>query len=162
MVVDSFGAWDKESVDIINLIAQNDAERNEVSFSIRKNLIYQKLSISLQKSNARTILTQQRMLKNFNNNLTQEDNQNYVNVIIDENVEMIEKENNLKAQSNLNSNNDINLEVEFRGKINNDNEKMNNLVNENNIEKNKKKKKIHNSPFIYKKRKLHYIKKVII
>src|SRR6187402_656172 len=60
VVVETFGAWSEESHEVLNLIASKDAERNEIPFSMRKSLLYSKLSISLQKHNARSILEKQR------------------------------------------------------------------------------------------------------
>ena len=66
VVADSFGAWSKESTDVFDSILKRDPERNELSFSLRKNFLYSKLSMSIQRSNARSILNKQQQLKNFN------------------------------------------------------------------------------------------------
>jgi hypothetical protein len=66
VIADSFGAWSKDSIDVFDLILKRAPERNEISYSIRKNFLYSKLSISIQRNNARSILNKQQQIKNFN------------------------------------------------------------------------------------------------
>ena len=66
MIADSFGAWSQNSIDVFDFILKRDPERNEVSYSIRKNFLFSKLSISIQRNNARSILNKQQQLKDFN------------------------------------------------------------------------------------------------
>lgn len=66
VVADSFGAWSQDSMDVFDFILKRDPERNEVPYSIRRNLFFSKLSMSIQRSNARSILNKQQQLKEFN------------------------------------------------------------------------------------------------
>ena len=51
-----------------------------MSYSIRKNILYSKLSISIQRNNARSILNKQQQLKDFNIPY-RNDNYTYNNII---------------------------------------------------------------------------------
>ncbi len=66
MIADSFGAWSQDSIDVFDLILKRAPERNEISYSIRKLFLYSKLSISIQRNNARSILNKQQQIKDFN------------------------------------------------------------------------------------------------
>jgi hypothetical protein len=66
VIADSFGAWSQDSVDVFDLILKRAPERNEISYSIRKLFLYSKLSISIQRNNARSILNKQQQIKDFN------------------------------------------------------------------------------------------------
>jgi hypothetical protein len=140
VVVETFGAFAEEAHDIINLIVRKDAERNEIAYSIRKSLLYSKLSISLQKSNARSILEKQRMHKNYNNNnnMIKEDNQNIKSIINEDKAEAIEIKNQKNVQSSRNS---INKNIFENDNPLNEQQQRNEIVN--NISKSKIKKNIH-------------------
>lgn len=57
VIADSFGNWSQGSVELFDIILKRDPERNELSYPIRKNFLFSKLSISIQRNNARSILT---------------------------------------------------------------------------------------------------------
>lgn len=99
MVVETFGAWSKESTEIIDLIARKDAQRNEAPLSSRKNYIYQKLSITLQRCNAIRILAQMRPFQKYINNTTQEENEFHDNSISEEQTAFEINQNNINQSS---------------------------------------------------------------
>ena len=80
VIADSFGAWSQDSIDVFDLILKRAPERNELSYFIRKNFLYSKLSISIQRNNARSILNKQQQLKDFNISY-RNDNYTYNNII---------------------------------------------------------------------------------
>ena len=103
VIVETFGAWSKESHEIIELIARKDNERGVISFSYRKNLLHQKISISIQRNNSKSILSKQRLHNNFNENNENIETNKY---LINDKPEAIETKNlKINHQSSLKSNN---------------------------------------------------------
>ena len=66
IIADSFGAWSDNSIEVFDLILKRAPERNEISYPLRKNFFFAKLSISIQRNNARSILNKQQQTKEFN------------------------------------------------------------------------------------------------
>jgi len=106
MIADSFGAWSQNSIDVFDFILKRDPERNEVSYSIRKNFLFSKLSISIQRNNARSILNKQQQLKDFNISY-RNDNFNFNNLVNTPIKSNIKKSVVPKNQSSINIANNI-------------------------------------------------------
>ena len=107
MIADSFGAWSQNSIDVFDFILKRDPERNEVSYSIRKNFLFSKLSISIQRNNARSILNKQQQLKDFNISY-RNDNFIFNNLVNHTPVKSIMKKSVMpKNQSSINIANNI-------------------------------------------------------
>jgi len=56
MIVDTMGRWDDDAVKVLSKMASIYAKNNCQDYSRVKNQIFQKLSISIQSSNAKAIL----------------------------------------------------------------------------------------------------------
>jgi hypothetical protein len=152
VVMETCGAFAEEAHEILNLIASKDAERNEVPFSMRKSLLYSKLSINLQKHNARSISEKQRIFKNYNNNnnnMINEVSQNIKEIINEVNVEAIEIKNQPNIQSNINSNNNSIYESDNSLSEQQQRDEIVNIIPKSKIKKNIIPKKYRKTPYKY-------------